>query len=72
MSKRARREKRDKVRAHLEKEAQGSKRPAGWVFWSYDKGGFVFRPDIKKKLFWTGVLIMWVGLGIFLVTQVLS
>ena len=72
MSKRERREKRDKVKAHIEKRQRGSKRPGKWVAWDPEDHTYVFREDIKKKLFWGGILIMWVGFGIYLITRVLS
>ncbi len=69
MGKRERREKRDKVRAHLERRMEGTKRP--WAEWDSKEKGWRIRKDIRRKLFWVAMLIMWVGAGIVLISYIL-
>ncbi len=65
MSKRERREKRDKVKAHLEKRLEGTKRP--WAEWDPKVKVWRIRQDVRKRMFWIGMLILWIGAGIFLI-----
>ncbi len=69
MTKRDRRERRDRVKAHLERRMEGTKRP--WAEWVSEEGGWRIREDIRRRLFWIAMLIMWVGAGIALISYIL-